>query len=898
MDAPKLNAPTSKKRSTRRPPAKKSWVDDFQLSRRSTIALVSAVSLGMFVLIGWETCGFGRCPDMGSLRSYRPGGAPALLDRTGRPLGDLAPADRNIVPLVEFPRHLADAFLAVEDQRFFEHDAIDWKRVVAAAFVNLRHGRFVQGSSTITMQLARTIFPDALPLEQRTMRRKILEIRVASEIEQKYTKPEILELYLNHVYMGRGMHGVENAALEYFGVSARKLAVAQSAMLAAMVKAPGRYDPRRNPKLVRERRDLVLQLMADQGRLAPDVLAVATKTHLGVTPTPSGRRMAAGVAPYFVEQVRSQIGDLSSPSGAGAPATIRTSIDSRIQHAAEEELQAQLEAIEKGASGKFTGPVYDAGRRNGLSQTDYLQGAIVVMDARQGDILAWVGGRDFTQSRFDRVSEARRQAGSAFKPFVYSAAIASGFPLSKPLNDAPVRIKLDRKRTWNPRNVRGRHEGVVTMRNALVRSNNTATVRLAEEIGMDAIAATARNAGLRVDNPHPSLTLGAIHVTPLEMASAYSAFANAGTRLEPRMILQVEDEAGNVLSKPGVEKRRSIDATTAYLVTDVLSDVIRRGTGKEARPKRADVAAAGKTGTTNDVTDAWFIGYTPDIVAAVWIGFDAPRPIVGEATAARLAAPVWGRLIDRIYDDRAIPQPWNLPDGVRKYSVDVASGQPLGAGCGGSSTELFVAGLVTPVECERPAMAAPKVVVFDWRSMRATSPTEAASDEQASTGDVIYVNPEPEAARAPEPQPAAPQDDARDSRPKVLPPAIYEVGAPDLSGSWALITQIRSTAVPEYRGLRLGYELELEQRGGRLVGRGRKLSENGRPIAGAARTAIELDGSVQGNEVTLAFREQGTRRSSGGTFRFSVSPDSRGLGGTFDSDAADTSGSAVATRVR
>jgi penicillin-binding protein 1A len=895
MDAPKQNAPTSKKRSTRRPPARKSWTEDFQLSRRSTIALVAGTALGVFLLLGWETCGFESCPDMGSLRSYQPGGAPALLDRAGRPVGDLAPADRNIVPLGEFPRHLAEAFLAVEDQRFFEHDAIDWKRVAAAAVVNLRHGAFVQGSSTITMQLARTIFPDVLPLEQRTMRRKILEIRVAREIEQMYTKPEILELYLNHVYMGRGMHGVENAALEYFGVSARKLAVAQSATLAAMVKAPGRYDPRRNPERVRERRDLVLQMMADQGRLAPDALAAATKSHLGVTPTPSGRRMAAGLAPYFVEQVRSRIGNLSSPSGAGAPATIRTSIDARIQHAAEEELQAQLEAIEKGASGKFAGPVYDPGKRNGLSQTHYLQGAVVVMDARQGDVLAWVGGRDFTQSRFDRVTDARRQAGSAFKPFVYSAAIASGFPLSKPLNDAPVRIKLDRKRTWNPRNVRGRHEGVITMRNALVRSNNTATVRLAEELGMDAIAATARNAGLRVDNPHPSLSLGAIHVTPLEMASAYSAFANAGTRLEPRMILQVEDEAGNVLSKPGVEKRRSIDATTAYLVTDVLSDAIRRGTGKEARPKRADVAAAGKTGTTNDVADAWFIGYTPDIVAAVWIGFDTPRPIVGEATAARLAAPVWGRLIDRIYDDRAIPQPWNLPDGVRKYPVDVASGRPLGAGCGGSSTELFVAGLVTPVECNQPATAAPRVVVVDWRSMRGRS-EEADSDESKSTGDVIYVNPEPEAAS--EPDPPAPQTEAQDSRPKVLPPAIYEIGAPDLNGSWALTTQIRSTAVPEYRGLRLGYELELEQRGGRVVGRGRKLSENGRPIAGAARTAIELDGRVHGNEVTLAFREQGTRRTSGGTFRFSVSPDSRGLGGTFDSDAADTSGSAVATRVR
>jgi 1A family penicillin-binding protein len=886
------------------------------LLRRALPALLVLAPAALFALLAWETCGFGTCPDVASLHAYQPGGAPTLLDRGGNLVGNLAPVERRIVPLVEFPRHLAEAFLAVEDQRFFEHEGIDWHRVGSVALLNWRSGSFVQGASTISMQLARTVFPDLLPLEERTLRRKMLEVRVASEIERRYTKPEILELYLNHVYLGRGLNGVENAAQEYFGIPARKLTLSQSAVLAAMARAPAKYDPQLHAKRLHERRDLVLRMMAEQGRIPPDVAVAAARSSLGITKTPPDRRMAAGLAPYFVEQVRRRLADDTRPNGSSATATIRTTLDSRIQRIAEEELQAQLSAIEKGAAGKFEGPHYDPSKRTALSQTDYLQGAIVVLDARYGDVLAWVGGRDFTQSRFDRVAEARRQAGSAFKPFVYSAAIAGGYSLSKPLDDSPVKIDLDRKRSWRPRNVRDRHEGVISMRNALVRSNNTATVRLAEEVGLDAIAASARNAGLRVDNDHPSLTLGAIHVTPLELTAAYSSFANAGTRVEPRMVLQVEDDAGNVLSKPGTAKRRSLDAGTAYLLTDVLSDVIRRGTGQEAKPKRADVAVAGKTGTTNDVTDAWFIGYTPDIVAGVWIGFDTPRPIVDEATAARLAAPVWGRVIDRIYEDRPIPQPWNMPDGVRKYPVDVASGQPLGAGCRSSqmAEELFIAAKTRPGDCEYEPVTGPKVVVVDGRWSRGRADENEGTTARSPFGEVMVVQPEPvEVAEAPSRAlakkeeapthgpahgPAKKEEARAEARPRILPPAIYEVGAPDLSGSWALTTLIRSTAVPEFRGMRLGYYLELEQRGRRVVGRGRKLSENGRPITGPARTDIELDGNVQGSEVTLAFREQGARRASGGTFRFSVSPDSRGLGGTFDSDAADSSGSAVATKVR
>ncbi len=876
--------------------------------RRAAIAMLVLAPLGL-ALLTWETCGFGTCPDVRSLRSYQPGGAPVLLDRTGRTVGDLAPADRRVVPLGELPKHLADAFIAVEDRRFLEHDGVDWRRAAGAAFANWRSGSIVQGSSTISMQLARTVFPDLLPLEERTMRRKILEVRVAREIEDRYSKKEILELYLNHVYLGRGMNGVENVAQEFFGVSARKISLAQSATLAAMVKAPGRLDPRLHPKPARERRDLVLRMMADQGRTTPEVAAAAVRTPLGVTTRPPDRRMAAGLAPYFVEQIRKEVAAIHGPNGAGAPATIRTSLDARIQRAAEEEIQAQLVAIEHGSAGKFTGPVYDASERNAMAGTGYLQGAVVVIDARHGDILAWVGGRDFTHSRFDRVADAHRQAGSVFKPFVYSAAIANGYPLSKPLDDSPVRIALDRKRNWIPRNVSNRHEGAITLRDALVRSNNTATVRLAQELGLDAIAASARSAGLRVDNDHPSLTLGAIHVTPIELTSAYSAFANAGSRVEPRMVLQVEDDAGNVLSKPGTERRRSIDAATAYLVTDILSDVIRRGTGKEANPKRSGVAVAGKTGTTNDVTDAWFIGYTPDIVAGIWIGFDTPRPIVDEATAARLAAPVWGRIIDRIYDDRPIPQPWNPPDGVRKYAIDVASGLPLGAGCGstGASEEWFVAGRVRPADCTSPSVAVPGIVVVDGRTMREEESDERREgwkrrneerDERYSSSDV----PTPRAQVEVREEPVVGQAEAGEhnggARPKTLPPWVYDVPPSDLSGSWALTTQIRSTAVQGFQGMRLGYQLELEQHGGRIVGRGRKLFENGRPIVGPARTLIEVDGKVYGDEVTLAFRESGTRRGSGGTFRFAVSPDWRGLGGTFDSDVADASGSAVATKVR
>ncbi|HYC57882.1 MAG TPA: PBP1A family penicillin-binding protein [Candidatus Binatia bacterium] len=979
-----------------------------------TTALMALFLVGSMVL--WQTCGLHGCPEVERLASFQPGGAPVLLDRDGEPFADFAPPERTMVALEDLPPHVADAFVAIEDRRFFDHGGVDWRRVGGAALANVREGGIDQGFSTITMQLARSVFPERLPVEQRTMRRKLLEIRVASEIERAYSKSDILELYLNHIYLGNAVHGVGNAARHYFGIDASELTLPEAATLAALARAPGYYDPRRRPEEARRRRNLVLTMMEKQGHISADQAERARGYALSVVKRARERRTEAGLAPYAVEQIRRTLeADLGEQLYA-RPLKIFTTIDSRIQRAAEEELRNQLRAIEKGAYGKFEGPLYKPSQRTADGQTAYLQGAIVVMNVHRGDVLAWVGGRDFAQSQFDRAALAQRQAGSAFKPFVYAAALERGYALSQPLEDAPLTMDMPDGSVWTPHNISHRSQGLLPLRAALVHSNNLATVRLAQTVGLEQVAALARRAGVQVEAELPSIALGAVNVSPQDLTAAYTTFAAGGVRVRPRMIDRVETLDGQIIWHSKVRRRQIIDGETAFLINDVLSEAVQRGTGREALPKKVDVPVAGKTGTTNEVADAWFVGYTPELVGGVWVGFDRPRPIVDDTTAGRLAAPVWARVAERVYEGRRTPQRWERPHTVREHWIDPATGLLLRKGCDigprEPRKELFLAGrepasfcpgkeplprnaFVVEMPTELPTDGIVASLVTAWRKLRdeekdagaggtelvgqpatgagdtevvvvreateldarqakavrderdtgaAASEARRASEEPgkkaagrsaeavarlARNGDVrvkvLRDNETGEPAREESTQqriaeseplrrgapgsasePLAREGDSaseplpRDGKERSAgePATGSEAGNLNFSGWWGLSTQVDKSAVEAFRGLQLGYRIQLEHNGDRITGRGQKWTENGRALMGAGRTAIMVEGRVRGNEMVLRFREQGSRRTTGGTFALAWAPDGSTLSGTFDSSAASSRGSVRAIRLR
>ena len=670
------------------------------------VVAIGIPALAILLAVAWSRCLFMGCPDVHRLASYQPGGASVLVDRSGKAFADLAPVEGELIRLPTLPRHVPEAFIAVEDQRFRDHEAIDLRRVLGAVWNNVRAGGMQEGSSTLTMQLARNVFPEDLPGQERTLGRKILEVRVAQEIEDTFTKDEILEMYLNHIYFGNGARGIEAAARHYFGRGAKDLTLPQAALLAAMPKAPSHYDPRRHPREARERRDLVLSLMAEQKRITPAEKDEAVKASLGVVPKPRAEKPDAPFAAYFVEEVRRELEDRLGDDFYAHKLRVHTTLDSTAQKAAEEELERQLRSIEGGALGAFSGPRYAANLQVADDgETPYLQGAVVALDAATGDVLAWVGGRDFLHSRFDRVKSARRQAGSAFKPFVYATAVASGRMLNQKVLDQPLEISLGGRRSWKPKNFDGAFDGEITLRDALVRSKNVPTVRLAQDIGTHRIAQFAEQAG--IDPPiseQPSMALGTVAVSPVELAAAYTAFAALGEGVRPRFVVRVEAEDGRVLWQADEPERRHVlDAAVAYVITDALEDVLTRGTGTAVRESGFRAPAAGKTGTTTDGADTWFVGYTPEIVAAVWMGFDRQRPIMAKATGGRLAAPVWARLMTRVYAGRKAPSGWPMPAGVVEGLVDPQTGLLLASGCapwsGVAYKELFVHGAIPVSVC-------------------------------------------------------------------------------------------------------------------------------------------------------------------------------------------------------
>jgi penicillin-binding protein 1A len=503
--------------------------------------------------------------------------------------------------------------------------------------------------------------PDLIDRADRSIARKIHEQNAAREMERHYDKQQILEAYLNQIHFGHGWYGIEEASRHYFGIPAARLSLAQAATLAALPKGPALYDPVRHPDRARERRDLVLSLMVQQGYVTAAAAAAARAEP--IVTAPSG---GMSPAPYVVDVVRREA-EANGLAIMGGGYQVTTTIDAQLQSLAADALASGLTRAEARAGYKH--PQF-ATRATGSS--DYLQGAVVAIDPEDGDVLALVGGRSYADSHFDRALNALRQPGSAFKPIVYATALADTLTASSIVFDTALAVPLDRNGVYRPRNDDGQFLGPMTLRDALTHSRNPVAVQLGMAEGMDTITTLAHALGITTPiAPYPSSAIGASAVRPLEMVAAYAAFDNDGSSVTPRFVHRITDASGRqVYTERGATRDSVLDPRVSFIVRDMMRDVVSRGTAISVRryvPERIEVA--GKTGTTNNDTDAWFIGMTPELVAGVWVGFDKPVPIAPGAAGGSLAAPIWGDMIGRYYQSRGTGE-WNLPAGLVAVDYD------------------------------------------------------------------------------------------------------------------------------------------------------------------------------------------------------------------------------------
>jgi penicillin-binding protein 1A len=664
------------------------WWQNPRLRAQLLGAGVLALAYGLGVGYGsWtRVCAAERCPSISRLLS---GPGPQQTSKAyaadGRLITELGLERRTVLPLSQIPEPVRQAFIATEDKRFYDHHGIDYLRIFGALKADIFSLSWAQGFSTITMQLARNIFPEEISREKK-LTRKLKEARVAMEIEDNFPKDSILQMYLNQIDLGAGAHGVEAAALVYFGKSARQLNTAEAATLAALPKAPAFYNPRTHPDRAVRRRNAVLSLMRDQGFLTAEEAELWKAYPLVLT---TNRTNYGDVAPYFVEWLRQQLDARFGRDLYEGGLRIYTTLDLDMQESAERALQTQLDAIEAGvySNGKPSGRVsyhdyLESAKASGEDHgpfSPYLQGAIVAMEANTGYIRVMVGGRDFDDSKFNRATQAIRQPGSTFKPFVYSAAVRAGHPVTEILDDSPLNppvLQLD-STLWQPKDDDDTTLGQIPMREALYLSRNLATIKLGMQLGEQTVVGEARRYGITTPlRPYPSLHIGANGVIPLEIIAAYTTFATLGTRAQPQGILRVEDAHGNILWQPTVRREEVMDPAHTWLMVDMMKDVIRRGTAYSAVWKAGfTIPAAGKTGTTDDYTDAWFIGYTPELVAGVWIGYDLQQRILDHnAGGGRITAPAWTAFMRDVYDRRPAPADWTRPDSLVTREVDWSNG--------------------------------------------------------------------------------------------------------------------------------------------------------------------------------------------------------------------------------
>jgi 1A family penicillin-binding protein len=635
-------------------------LQEIKARRRAILLGVLAICiLAVYFTDVWlGTCGFDGCPTAKDIQSFQPDQGGKILDRYNRLIGRLEIVRRHNVELDSVPRFVQQAFIATEDRRFYKHGGLDWHGFFRALVTNLKAGRTREGFSTITMQVARNTFA-VRKYPARSLAQKLTELRLARLIEHSLTKQQILHLYFNVIYLGNGVYGVDAASRDLFGRSVSQLTITQAAMLAALPKAPSTYTPRRHPDRALARRNLVLGLMVKEGYISANRLSGLQAEPLRIAR--DEWRPSDPNDSYALDAVRAIV-DSAIQGGTSdiIDLTVHTTLDRNAQIAADRAVRRQAAAIQS-----------ETGRRA------LIQGAMVAIDPRTGDILALSGGRQYERGTFNRALLAHRQPGSAFKPFVYAAAMAAGYTPSSEVDDDPIDV-IQGRNVWSPANYNNDYAGRITFRKALINSANAATVRVSQAVGIPRIIDVAHKNGIVSPLPDvPSMALGSVEVTPLELVTAYAPFANGGFRVKPRLVKRIETADGIPLVTPQEVAARVpvMDPRDAYQVTSMLQSVVDYGTGKTIREYGVRGLVAGKTGTTNSGTDVWFVGYTPTIIAGFWFGFDTPAPISGDASGGRFAAPAWADFyLNGWREPASSSTAWNPPPGMVEEIIDPTTG--------------------------------------------------------------------------------------------------------------------------------------------------------------------------------------------------------------------------------
>ncbi len=658
------------------------------------LALLGGIGAGVLVVY------LRGLPSLEEVESYHPSLVSKVYAADGTTvLGEFFEEKRLLVPLERIPPYVLDAVVATEDRKFYEHSGIDFHRILGAALSDIKSGSARQGASTITQQLARNLFLS----HDRVWSRKIKEALLALKIERTYSKNEILERYLNQIYFGHGAYGIEAAAQRFFSKHVDELTLAEATLLVGLPGNPAAFSPILHPDAALGRRRTVLNSMVAFGKLSPDQADSAAAAPLELNPSPRHRNRA----PHVVEWVRRQIEPIyGSALVHQGGLRIYTTIDADLQDAAQEFLEAGLKAQEE--SHRYSVTRADYLRRKAEGEefsgnfSPYVQGALLAVDPRDGRLLAMIGSRNYEESQFNRAVQAPRQVGSLFKPIVMAQAFRQGKTAADIVLDGPIVMDAGSKKLWEPHNYDHKFLGPITLRKSLMLSRNLSTIRVALEVGIEPIIALAREMGITAPLPPvPSLAIGAGDITLWEMIRAYTVFANHGVLVEPYGIERIEDSSGRILETCQPQRRAVLSEDVAYLTTSLMRSVIDEGTGRGARARGFKRPAAGKTGTTDNHVDAWFMGFTPDILTGVWVGFDDRTSLGRHQSGSVVALPIWTEFMKRATVNRA-PLDFPIPEGIVSEEICTTTGLRIGPHCPPGRMEIFITGTEPQAICDHP----------------------------------------------------------------------------------------------------------------------------------------------------------------------------------------------------
>jgi len=641
-----------------------------KLSSLFTI-LLSVIVVVLLVTVGGTVAFYAftlDLPGIDALKDYRPSIASRVFDDNNQLIDEFFLEDRKLVRINEIPKMVVHAFVAAEDSRFYEHKGVDLLGITRAIFKNFEAGHIIQGGSTITQQVAKMMYLSP----EKKYTRKLKEAILAYKIDKYLNKDEIMNLYLNQIYLGHGTYGIESASWGYFGKSAKDLKLNEAALLAGLPKAPSTYSPFLHYEKAKQRQIYVLTRMMEDGYISKEEMEKASAAPLKLRPIKPKDKIAA----YFVENVRRYVqekygADVLYKEGL----SIYTTLDLNDQKYASEAMEKGLKELEERE--KY--------------QPGLVQGALFCMDVRTGAIRAMVGGRDFNKSEFNRATQSRRQPGSAFKPIIYTAAFDKGLTPATVFVDSPISLEDPSQEggVWKPKNFDEKFMGPITMRTALILSRNVVTVKILQEIGVDYVVSYAANMGITSPLVRTlSLALGVSGVTLQELVQAYGVLANQGKKVTPYFIKKIVDRTGNVFEETKVQSEQVIDPRIAFITTYVMQDVVTRGTGTFVRSIGRPVAA--KTGTTNDNRDAWFIGATPSLITGVWVGFDQEMTLGKQEVGGKTAAPIWLYFMEKALQKTPV-ESFPVPQGIVFVKVNSQTGKPSGGGPG-TISEAFLEG--------------------------------------------------------------------------------------------------------------------------------------------------------------------------------------------------------------